>query len=592
MKTYAIPCSQSSGRLWAGKTVLVQAAVALLLTAGTWTQAPAQIRVAQIGTNPFLSAELFPQDMQQWPIAGFSYSPSYARLPFWGRIDDPLGRPNGNYTSTGLTNEDFSHTAKVYSITNGFSYTHSFSPRVFMLAGLDADFDARYNGADGVLHGYDDQGNVVGSPLPFDYSMLHTLGTGRLTVASTARILGVPTGARLQFGVQNTATLNHTTTFTKDGTEYSSDRATWGWTTTGCAHVFGLHNPEADTWLQDGYATGPLYSVDLQAGATLPFGKTGLRFSTLNGHQDYYRWRSDSSAFGTDTIINRNFIGHYEKQNWSRTTGGIITSLYTNYILRTHDLAALGLFGRITYKGLSYGEALSGNLDVTSDDKQSLHGVSLDVAPNLAIPFGTLFSYIDIAVPIQYGYARKSNTYMRWVGGGQIRTYRNSDTDTLGDENAWQPFSYANQHDIGIGVDFSTMFPLLNAPTMKLGLGVQLLINASATFIDKSYGSNTDDGSTVEFTDEYKRFDYEGRKQFATGVKLQFQGARSLGWFEITEPLLQAVRPVTKVTDASGDRVTYEHEKSPLWLSMQGLQFSFYYTRQMTIPWLSRFDSY
>jgi hypothetical protein len=179
---------------------------------------------------------------------------------------------------------------------------------------------------------------------------------------------------------------------------------------------------------------------------------------------------------------------------------------------------------------------------------------------------------------------------MRWVGGGQIKTYWDTHTSNE-DENVWEPYSFANQHDVGVGVDFSTMFPLVSAPTMHLGLGLQLLINASATFIDKSYGTNTDNGSAVDFAVQQKRYDYEGRKQFATGVKLQYQGGRSLGWFEITEPLLQAVRPITKVTDASGKQVFYEHEKEPLWLSMQGMRFGVFYTYQMTIPWLTRFNA-
>jgi hypothetical protein len=590
MTTNTISFRMSAGRFGAGKTVLVQAAVMFILATGLCMQSGAQIRVAQIGSNPYLSSELFPQDLALWPACGFSYSPSYTKLPYWGRIDDPLVRPNGNYTSTGLTIDGFSHTAKIYSVTNGFTYNHQFSPQLFMLAGLNLDVDARYNGADGVLHGRDSTGAIVGSPLPFKYSMLHTLGTGRFTGAGAFSINGVPTGVRLQFGVQNTATLNHSLKFTKNDTTYNSDRATWGWTTSPCAHVFGLHGPEGDTWLQDGYATGPLYSVDLQAGVTLPFGKSGLRFSTLNGHQDYYQWQPDSGAFATDTIINRNFIGNYGKQDWSRTTGGLTTQLYTNWILREHGAFALSLFGRIGYNGFSSGEALSGNLDVTGDSKQALHGVSIDFAPNLTIPFGSLFNYIDVAIPVQYGYARKSNTYMRWVQGGQIRTYWDTHTSPA-DENIWEPFSYANQHDIGLGIDFSTMFPLMSAPAMHLGLGLQLLINASATFINKSYGANTDNGSATDFSVEQKRYDYEGRKQFATGVKFQFQGASSIGWFEITEPLLQAVRPVTKVTDASGNNVLYEHAKEPLWLSMQGLRFSFIYTSQMTIPWLSRFNA-
>jgi hypothetical protein len=320
---------------------------------------------------------------------------------------------------------------------------------------------------------------------------------------------------------------------------------------------------------------------------TLPFGKSGLRFSTLNGHQDYYQWDADSAAFVTDTIINRNFIGHYDKQSWSRTTSGMNAALYTNYVLRRHEDIALSMFGRIGYHGLTYGEALSGNLDVAGDNREAAHGFSVDAAPNLTIPFGSLFNYIDVAIPLQYGYTRKSNTYMRWVNGGQIRTYWNTQTSHE-DENVWEPFSYANQHDVNAGVDMSTMFQLLNSSTAKLGLGIQLLVNAGATFTFKKYGSNTDNGSTVDFSVKQKRYDYEGRKQFSTGVKLQYQGKRSMGWFEITEPLLQAVRPVTKVSDDTG---TWEHEKEPLWLSMQGIRFGLYYTYEMSIGWLSRYNA-
>jgi hypothetical protein len=550
----------------------------------------AQVRVSQMGSDPLLSAELFPQDMQAWPLYGFSYSPSYAKLPYWGRIDDPLARPNGNYTSTGLTEGNFSHSAEIYSVMNGVSYTHRFSPAVTALARFDGDMDAQLTRADGVLHAHDSTGAVDGTPVPFGYSMNHILGTGKFTGASAFAVKGMPVGVRLQFGVQSTAALNHSMTFTKDGIAYNSDRATWGWTTTPCAHVFGLHGPEGDTWLQNDYAVGPLYSVDLQAGANLPFGKTGLRISTLSGHQDYYSWVADSGAFGLDTTINKNFIGHYEKSQWSRTTGGFAAQLYTNYTIRQHDRFALNLFGRLRYNGLSQGEALSSNLNVSNNSAQALHGFAVDVAPNLTLPFGSLFNYIDVAIPLLYGYTRHGNTYDRWVGGGQISTYWDTQTSPE-DENSWEPYSYADQHDIAAGIDFCTMFPLVNKPGMQLGLGVQLLINASATYTIKNYGTNTDNGSNVTFTVQQKRYDYEGRKQFSTGVKLQYQGGRSFGWIEINEPLLQAVRPITQVTDASGNNILYEHEKEPLWISMQGLRVGIVYTYQMTIPWLNRFNA-
>jgi hypothetical protein len=50
------------------------------------------------------------------------------------------------------------------------------------------------------------------------------------------------------------------------------------------------------------------------------------------------------------------------------------------------------------------------------------------------------------------------------------------------------------------------------------------------------------------------------------------------------------VRPLTRVTDASGKQVLYEHEKAPLWLSMQGMRFSVYYTRQMSLSWLDKYN--
>lgn len=572
----------------ARKTRKYGVSIVILLLFGLIVSSQAQIRASQIGSNPYLSAELFPQDLSQLPVSGFIYSPTYVKLPYWGRIDDPQIRPNGNYTSTGLTNDNFSHTAKIYSITNDIGLTHSFSPQTFVLMGLNLDLDARYNGAIGTLHGRDSLGNII-STLPFDYSMLHALGTGKFDGAAAFSIKGIAFGVHLQLGLQNTAVLNHSLSFTKDDTSYNSDRATWGWTTSPCAHVFGLKGPEGDTWLQNDYAIGPLYSINVTAGATLPFGKSGLQLSTISGHQDYYEWQPDSNAFGNDTIINRNFIGHYEKQPWNRTTRGLLLQVYTNHILNSNDHYALGLFGRAGYNGITYGQALSGNENVTRDEKQSQRGFSIDMAPNLTIPFQSIFSYIDVAIPVQYGYTRKNNTYMRWVGGGQIRTYWETHTSNT-DENTWEPFSYANQNDLGIGVDFSTMFPLINMPACHLGLGLQLLINASATFTDKNYGENTDNGSSVDFTVKQKRHDYEGRKQFSTGVKLQYQGSRSFVWFEITEPLLQAVRPITKVTDVSGQNVFYEHEKEPLWLSMQGIRFSLYYTYNVVVPWLDKFN--
>jgi hypothetical protein len=39
----------------------------------------------------------------------------------------------------------------------------------------------------------------------------------------------------------------------------------------------------------------------------------------------------------------------------------------------------------------------------------------------------------------------------------------------------------------------------------------------------------------------------------------------------LVEPLLHSLAPSTRITDANGDNVQYEHSLDPLWLSNQGV---------------------
>jgi hypothetical protein len=540
--------------------------------------------VSQYGSNPYLSYSLFPQDVQLLRSNYISCFPAYEQRPYWGDIDEPANKPNGTYTSTGIDVVDndasFRHSAQVKSVANSVGYIHRFLSGVTANAHLDYNVDSRNNQAKGNLTDASTGGHV-----PFDYSMSHVLNTLRLQGMAGFELFGAPAGIKVDAGFDNSLYLDHTFTFEKNGVSYSTDRATWGWTTSPCAHIFGASGPQGDAWLQDGYAKGPLYNFDLQAGMSLPIAKVGGRFAYRTGHQDYYNWVRDSSTSTGDAVLDRNFLGSYRKGEWSRTTRDGIGQLYGNVPWIKSQRYSLNTFVLLGYEGATLGRALSSNLDVANDAKDKAHNVNVEIAPNIAIPFGSDFSYIDAAVHVEYRYGRFDNTYLRWVGGGQLETHRDTRT-SLADEYSWEGYSYANRNAFDAGLDLSTMFSLYAGSTDHVGLGLMLLIDSRFAFMTKYYGHNVDIGSDVDFQVDNRRADYEREIQFGTGIKVQYLRSPFFAWLECTEPVLRALKPRTRVTDASGETILYEHEKEPLWMSLDGIRVGLFVSYEWTLPLL------
>jgi hypothetical protein len=331
---------------------------------------------------------------------------------------------------------------------------------------------------------------------------------------------------------------------------------------------------------------GPLYDVDLLCAITLPQGKFGARIAYLTGHQDYYSWREDSSNATGDDVVDANFIGSYEKGNWSGTTRNFKASLYGNLQLQKSQRYSLNSFVSLGYEKSLQGQALSRNLEISNNAKDKMTSVSIEAAPNIQIPFDGWFSYIDFAIVAAYGYSRFDNTDMRWIGGGQLETWVNSRT-SAGDETTWEGYSYANRNTVDFGIDLNSMFPVLTSDIQQIGLGLQLLIDSRFMFMTKYYGSNAEQGATADFRVDMLRKDFEREIRFATGVKAQYQRRPFLAWLEITEPLLRSFMPRTRVTDARGKETLFEHEKSPLWMSQEGLRVGIFAAYEWTLPWLS-----
>jgi len=541
--------------------------------------------ISMYGSNPYSSYIIFPQDIFFWNANCVIFYPIYEQRPYWGDIDEPENKPNASYTNTGIKIIDmdakFYHTAQIYSFYNQLGYTHAF-PIKGITANLNLahDWNIRYNRADGNISDIS-----TGSHIPFNYSMNHTLNYLDLKGIVAFNFLNNPSAIRLNIGFENTLFLYKKFEFTKNGTSYSTERAAWGWTTSPCAHIFGATGPEGDAWLQNEYALGPVFHIDLQAGTSLPLGKISALFSYRTGHQDYYTWVQDTINVSSDPVINQNFIGKYEKDEWRRISKDALLNACGNFPLLANNRFSLNSFLLIGYEGAIKGRRLDGNNGVENSAKDKMHSAKIEIAPNIMISSGDIYNFFNGAVRLEYSYSRLNNTYLRWVEGGQIESYRDSKTDAS-DEYSWQGFSYANKNVLDLGIDLNTMLPLFISSFNKLGLGILFIVDSKFSFINKYYGQNTDIGSKVNFNIENIRKDFEREFMFKTGLRLQYSGSPFLAWIELTEPILHSILPRTRVTDASGKSLLYEHEKEPLWLSLEGLRLGLYVSYELTLPFL------
>jgi len=417
--------------------------------------------------------------------------------------------------------------------------------------------------------------------IPFDYSLGHTLNSFAFQGMAGFDLMGYSTGLRAKAGFENTLDLDKKLDFSKNGQSYSTERALWGWTTVPCAHIFGPRSVEGDAWLQNEYVRGPMYTTELQGGITLPGLKAGSFVRYTFGHQDQYNWNSDTNAATGDSVIDQNFIGSYEKSNFSRKNNEALVRAYANLNLRRGERYALNMFGSLGYRGGRSRNALSSNLSIEDDAKEKTRNIIVEAGPNINVRLGEHFHYIDAAVIAEYGYTRLNNTFERGVDGGSVETFRNSSV-VVGDEVFWENFSYANQGHVDVGADLSTMFPVFSSPASNLGLGLILYTHTRYTRQTKFYGTNTTSGSENIFTVDARRINYIREVWFNSALMLQYMTGPYHLRFEITEPLLYSQMSSTRIKGPE----PYEHEKRPLWISQQGMRVALYMSYALTLPFL------
>jgi hypothetical protein len=538
-------------------------------------------RVACFGSNPDFSFSLFPQDVSRQHSNAFIIYPGYCKAPWWGDIDEITNKPSGAvYTITGTEISKsaayFKESAKLHTLGNAFGYSHRQSEKFTLRIDFDYTLDALRDRAEGNLTNSLNTEEI--SYIPFDYSLRHTLNSFRVSAIAGFPLFDIPFGVKVGAGVKNTLALKSDFNFTKNDTlKVSTSRALWGWSTQGCSHIFGVSGTEGDAWLQSSYSKGPIYTIELTSGASLDRIKAGISFLYNFGRQDHYSWRSDTSKskLTGDTVIDRNFIGDYERSDWTKKSHLGQINVYGNIHWLKAEMFSLNSFVRVGYTGDVAGNALASNLEIESDSKETRRGFMLEADPNITIELGPWLHYIDIALLMQYEYYRRNNTYLRWFNGGRTKTYWNTGIREL-EETAWETFSYANQNIFNTGLELSAMFPLFNNNLGKMGLGLMMSGNVQCNFQTKYYGRN--DSASIEFNVNGRRENYTREVSFGTVLMLQYMRNRYSIRLETASPLLHSQMVRTRLADAKGKNAGPYHRKDPLWLSNQGLKVGAFIT--------------
>jgi hypothetical protein len=569
--------------------------------------AQAATPVSLIGSNPYFSSQLSPQDLLLRQGNYLYYYPQYQSAPWWGDISEPANKPTtGDYTVTGVDIIDgkasFKHFGSMQTINNNLGYACLLGNKLMANFEVKYSIDALRNTASGNMIGTSDSAYTfkAGGTLPFEYSNRHTLNRFSVQGMVGSMYQDFPIGIKFSGGFENTISLKRDLSFSKlkeiDSAVFAPDsmisyhytddqaRVLWGWNTSPCNHIFGVKGPQGDSWLKYDYAIGPLYHFELLGGITLPKVKAGLYYRFKQGHQDQYYWESNArDSTVIDNVIWDNFNGAYQKQNFSRVKGAWELRTFGNFNQRSGERYALNTFVSLGYIDSTTKSALSNNLDMEQYNKpaDAIRTIALELEPNINIKFGEFLNFFDAALLFDYRYTRFSNTFETDVAGGRGRVFQTS-TVYMGDDYSGADFSYANQNSLHFGADFSTMFPVYSAFPHHLSLGLMLVGNLKYTLQTKYYGTS----NNGVFTLDNRRTNYQREVWFNSFLMLHYvQGPYQLR-FEVTEPILYSLLPSTKVTDAQGNGILYEHEKSPLWVSQLGMRAGIYASYDIVLPFV------
>jgi hypothetical protein len=514
-------------------------------------------RIFFVGSNPHLSVFAFPQDILLTGTDFAYYYTTYQKDPWWGDIDQPSLRPNNTYLKTGENIDEgaggsnFEHNSyyNMYKQYVGFGRGISETART--------RFDLTYlvrsmrNKASGTFAG--------GTPVTFEYSEHHSIQEIYLRSILALKIRELPVGFMIGLGGDYATHPDLEFEYTRGGTSYNSNMLIWAWSTESPdIDTLGALDPLGGGRLQDRYAMGPLFRLDVQAATTLPRLKFGGRFRFRYGLLDQYVWNADEADYeGDRTKKIRNFTGRiYGNYNWVKREkikfNTLVLSRYTH-------VDSIG--------------ALTQNLAVEDETEVSRNFV-FQINPNFNIyPWEHRMCYIDFALLCNYSHYSYDFLEDRYVSGGYKEDYVPTRV-ILTEDYPWYDYSYGKQNFFELALDVNMVLPIFGSKNQNVALGVTLLLWRRFLWFNKYHGGYPNDPATFEVENIRKNFDME--TWLNSFINIIYRRGGYTFRFDVGQPLIYNLTPRTRITDAGGENVLYEWKKESMWLSQSGVRLGLF----------------
>ncbi len=531
-------------------------------------------RVFFAGSNPQMTVFAFPQDLWLIPKDFVFYQTTYQAQPWWGDIDQPDLRPSTTYLLTGEkigvkgSPDYFKHEASLYNWKNMAGFTKTISPLLKTRFDLEYAYMPLSAKAEGAMADSIDT-------LHFNYTEEHSIHNVYLTSYLAILWRSIPIGFKLGFGRQSALEPNLEWNINKNGTNYTSARNVWAWSTLQGGKIFGNYPGLAYARFQDDYTVGSLYQFDLQTSATLSKLKLGGRFRYDTGELEQFRWQNDTNPAIGDSTIWQNFAGSYQN-TVAKKIGEKTFRVYGNYnwIKQEKFLFNTLVLSRYTVNDST--GVLPQNSNVESGVHERAGTFVFQVNPNVNIyPWDNKFTYIDLAILCNYSHMSYDYTRPYWVGGGQKDGYVNT-TVSLGEDYSWYDCSYARQNFFEIAFDANPTFPIYGDPKQSVAMSVSLLLWTRFKWLEKYYGETHTTSNDINFEVKNIRKNFEREVWLNSVLNIIYR--RNTYVFRLTfgQPLTYSLTPVTRVYDNSGRTLLSEVWHENMWVSQAGAQIGFF----------------
>lgn len=404
-----------------------------------------------------------------------------------------------------------------------------------------------------------------GSNLSFDYSEKHSVHDVYLTCYMALKPHVIPLGLKLGMGRVTALKPRLDWTITENGTEVEADRQVWAWSTLQGGRLFDGYEGRERARTQDNYTVGSLYRFDIQAATTLPRLKFGGRFRYNWGKLDQYRWEGG----GNDLTGS---YGSTEAKRISETTFRVYGN--KNWIKRDRFLFNTLVLSRYTVCDST--GVMAANNEVTSGREERAKTFVFQINPNINIyPWNNKFTFIDLAVLINYSHMRYDFTEPVWVGGGQKRS--NVNTYVWDSEDyAWYDFSYGKQNFFEIAFDANPTFPVFGNKSQAVAVSLNVLFWTRFKWFYKYYGENQPTSTDANFVVQNTRKNFEREIWLNSNINIIYKRDPYMFRLMFGQPLTYSLSPRSRVYDASGKNLVTEVTHDNMWVSQSGAQIGLF----------------